>query len=57
MDIDPEEFGRGIGRVVREAIEPLARRIAELELLVKGGDADQINRLTKSILDEVNGDE
>jgi len=50
MNIDPAEVGRQLGDLVHDAIAPLARRIAELELLVKGVDAAQVDRIAKSIL-------
>jgi hypothetical protein len=29
--IDPEEFGRQIGAIIRESIDPLAQRLEQLE--------------------------
>lgn len=33
--IDPEHFGEGIGRLIREAIEPLKQQIEQLQQRVK----------------------
>ena len=50
MEIDPVEFGRGVGEIIHQAIAPLARRVAELELLVKGIDQKEVDLITKEIL-------
>lgn len=49
MNIDAEEFGRAVGQVIADAMKPLARRIAELELIVKGTSAADIDALADEI--------
>lgn len=46
---DPEAFGEAMGNLIREAVEPLEKRIAELERRAESEQEKRIAALERAI--------